>query len=183
MVYQGDSTWTRTDTMVVAQNTWFNYKYKLNAHQFTEHSQGWSPDPNNLVTVDLGITPFLVEYDGTPWNQPYPDPMPAAIADLGIELAGDLLHLTWSAVTENEVGVPLVVDHYVIYRGDDPAFIPDAGDSIGSTAGTSFDDPTPALKDPGTNHYYVAKAVDVSGGKSADSNRVGEFDRALISSK
>jgi hypothetical protein len=183
MQHQGDSTWTRTDTMVVAQNTWFNYKYKLNAHQFTEHSLGWSPDPNNLVTVDTTITPFVVEYNGTPWDQPYDNPAPAVITDLECQLAGDRLRLTWSAVTEDEVGVPLTVDHYIVYRGDDPLFSPGPSDSIGGTAGTSYDDPAAALKDPGTNHFYVVKAVDVSSVKSADSNRTGEFDKALIQAK
>jgi len=183
MQYQGDSTWARTDTMVVAQNTWFDYKYKLNAHQFTGHSQGWSPDPDNRVTVDTTITPFLVEYDGTLWNQPYTNPAPAAIADLGARLAGDRLHLAWSAVTEDAVGVPLAVDYYVIYRGNDPSFSPGPSDSIGGTAGTSYDDPAAALKDPGTNHYYVVRAVDDSGRKADDSNRAGEFDRGLISGK
>jgi alpha-amylase len=183
MEYQGDSTWTRTDTMVVTQDTWFNYKYKLNAHQFTEHSLGWSPDPDNLVYVDTTITPFLVEYDGTPWDQPYSDSAPAAINDLTAILAGNGLYLTWSAITENIIGEPIVVDHYTIYRGIDPGFSPGSEDSIGSTSSTFYDDPTPALKDPETNHFYVVKAVDVTGEKSSDSNRVGEFDRVMINGK
>ena len=183
MTYQGAGTWSRTDTMVAAQSTWFEYKYKLNDHQFTGHGQGWSPDPNNRATVDLGITPFPVEYDGTPWDQPYSNPVPAAITDLGARLAGDRLHLTWSAVTVDQVGVPLSVDHYVVYRGDDPSFSPGAPDSIGATAGTSFDDPAAAVKDTVTNHYYVVRAVDGSGGTADDSNRAGEFDRGLIGGK
>ncbi len=183
MTYQGDSTWSRTDTMIVTQDTWFNYKYKLNAHQFTGHSLGWSPDPNNLVYVDTTQTPFVVEYAGTPWDQPYSEAVPAAIGDLTATLAGSNLHLAWSAVTENIIGQPIVVDHYIVYRGDDPAFSPGAPDSIGGTVGTSYDDPTAALKDTVTNHYYVVRAVDGSGGKSDDSNRVGEFDQELINSK
>ncbi len=183
MAYRGDSTWSRTDTMVVTQDTWFNYKYKLNAHQFTGHSLGWSPDPDNLVSVDTMQTPFLVAYDGTSWDQPYPNPLPAAVSDLRVELAGDMLHLTWSAVTEDEVGVPLAMDHYTVYRNNNPDFSPDLTDSLGSTAGMFYDDPTPALKDPGMNHYYVVKAVDASGRRSADSNRGGEFDREILRSK
>jgi hypothetical protein len=36
------------------------------------------------------------------------------------------------------------------------------------------------LKDTGSNHYYVIKAVDSLGRKSTDSNKVGEFDISLI---
>jgi len=183
MQYRGDSTWARTDTMVVTQNTWFNYKYKLNAHQYSGHSAGWSPNPNNLVTVDTTITPFMVEYDGTPWNQPYPNPSPAAIADLAAILSGSAIRLDWSAVTEDNVGIPMVVDHYTIYRHSNPDFSPGPGDSIGGTSGTSYSDPAPGLKDPGTNHYYVVKAVDENGTKSSDSNRVGEFDRQILNVK
>jgi hypothetical protein len=133
--------------------------------------------------VDTTITPFVVEYDGTPWNQPYSDTAPAAINDLAIALADHAVRLTWSAVTENLIGQPIAVNRYTVYRGDDPEFSPGTGDSIGSTTGTTYDDATPALKNPGVNHYYVVKAVDVSGTKSADSNRVGEFDKGMINGK
>jgi len=84
-------------------------------------------------------------------------------------------------VTEDEIGVPLTVDHYVVYRGDDPGFAPGSPDSIGATAGTSYEDPDAAVKDTVTNHTYVVRAVDGNGRKADDSNRAGEFDRGLIS--
>ncbi len=105
---------------------------------------------------------------------------PAAIADLTAILAGSVIHLSWSAVTVDTAGTPIVVDHYNIYRNADPNFSAVPSDSIASTAGTSHDDPTAALKDPGTNHYYVVKAVDSRGRKSVDSNATGEFDVELI---
>ena len=105
---------------------------------------------------------------------------PEAIADLTTALAGSAIHLAWSAVTEDTGGLPIVVDHYVIYRNADPDFIPDDADSVGSTTDVFYDDATPALKDSGTNHYYVVKAVDDQGRKSADSNKVGEFDADML---
>ncbi len=105
---------------------------------------------------------------------------PAAVSDLTATLAGNALHLSWQAVTADEGGNPITVDHYTVYRHIDPRFVPVAGDSIGSTAETYYDDPAAALKDPGTNHYYVVKAVDSQGRKSADSSTVGEFDKTLL---
>ena len=141
------------------------------------------PSSKSIKIVDTTVTPFVVAYDGTSWDQPYSDAAPAAIGDLAVHLAGDDLHLTWSAITENIISQPIVVDHYTVYRGTNPEFSPSPGDSVGITSGTSYDDPAPGLKNPGTNHYYVVKAVDGAGRKSANSNRVGEFDRILIETK
>jgi M6 family metalloprotease-like protein len=105
---------------------------------------------------------------------------PTAIADLMATLAGDVIHLSWSAVTEDTSGMPITVDHYVIYRHDDPDFTPASADSVGSTLDIFYDDPSPALKDTSINNYYVAKAVDDRGRKSSDSNKVGEFDSEVI---
>jgi immune inhibitor A len=105
---------------------------------------------------------------------------PAAIVDLAATLSGNVIHLSWSAITEDIDGTPIVVDHYVIYRNADPGFSPLPGDSIGQTTAPSYDDPTPALKNTSTNHYYVVRAVDDQGRKSLDSNAVGEFDATMI---
>ena len=111
-------------------------------------------------------------------NNPEP---PAAIADLMVVLADGAIHLSWTPITEDTLGEPIVVDHYNVYRDDDPGFSPSSSDSIGTTADTFYIDFTPAVNDTSFNHYYVVKAVDPGGRKSADSNRVGEFDRGLIS--
>lgn len=104
---------------------------------------------------------------------------PAAVSDLTATLADSVIHLSWSAVTEDQGGNPIAVDHYTIYRQADPYFSPGPTDSIGSTAETIYDDSTSALKDTGTNHYYAVKAVDSSGSKSVASNTVGEYDKLL----
>jgi hypothetical protein len=160
-------------------------------------------DPNSsgqgyggTATVDLGTFAFdgthyfrgeLLTDDSAAGHRAYTNSIwitfaerPAAITDLTTTLVQDVIHLSWSAVTTDEGDQPIILDHYTIYRNDDPAFTPGPEDSIGSTVDVFYIDPTPALKDPGINHYYVVKTVDVNGGKSDDSNRAGEFDRHLI---
>jgi hypothetical protein len=113
------------------------------------------------------VSPFTIEQ------------IPAAIADLSATLAGDAIRLSWSAVTTDVDGLPVTADHYIIYRGEASGFSPGPTDSIGSTTGTSFDDPAAAIGDPATDHYYLVRAVSALGMKSADSNVAGEFDRYL----
>ena len=131
----------------------------------------------------------LLTTDGDAGHRAYTNPIwitfaerPAAIADLTATLAGDMVHLSWSAVTEDEMGDPLVVDHYVLYRSANPGASPGPADSVASTSGLFYDDPTPALQDTTTNHYYIVKAVHGSGMKAHDSNVAGEFDRYLTPS-
>jgi hypothetical protein len=128
----------------------------------------------------------LLTSDGDAGHRAYTNPMwidfivpPAAIADLAATLVEDVIHLSWSAVTVDEDDLPVTVDHYVIYRGEDPDFIPAGGDSIGTAGGTAFVDTGAAVGDTATDHCYVVRAVSVTGMKSADSNRIGEFDRPL----
>jgi hypothetical protein len=104
---------------------------------------------------------------------------PAAVAGLCADLADDRLHLAWQAVTLDEGGNPIAVDHYIIYRQTVPDFVPVPGDSLAATADTFYDDTTAALKDPGVNHYYLVRAADAQGRKSAVSATVGEFDIML----
>ena len=158
-------------------------------------------DPNGsgqgyggAAMVDLGtfglagtyyLRAELLTSDGDAGHRAYTNPIwitfaerPAAIADLTATLVGDVIHLSWSAVTADEAGQPLMVDHYVIYRDESPAL--GAADSIGTTAGTDFEDAAAAVGDPGIDHYYVVRAISAIGMKSADSNVAGEFDRDLL---
>ena len=127
-------------------------------------------DPTMRTDNDESDAVFTIQNTGPP----------ATVADLTATLSGTAIHLAWSAVTEDTSGTPITVDHYVIYRNADPDFIASALDSVASTGGTSYDDATPALKNTTENHFYVIKAVDAQGRKSSDSNKVGEFDRELI---
>ena len=166
--------------------------YDLSEDQWTLDSNSTQPSARSRyglseTSID-GSTPLVlfggcnVTAVGETWlfgGGDYITP-PAAIDDLRAELAGDAIRLSWSPVTENTGGNPLVVDHYTVYRGDDPDFLPGPGDSVGSTADTVYIDLTAAVKDTSVNHHYIVKAVDPGGAKSAESNRVGERDRNLI---
>jgi subtilisin-like proprotein convertase family protein len=99
---------------------------------------------------------------------------PGAVDDLTAHLSADALVLVWSGVSDD-----MGVSHYVIYRNSDPAFEPQASDSIGWTDSTSFIDENGPVDNSGINAYYLIRAVDLSGNKSSPSNRVGEFDRDL----
>lgn len=148
-----------------------------------------SVDGGNLIQVDTSAVPAVcyVAVDILPNSDltvtvtvnEHNDP-PAAVTDLTAALAADAIHLSWSAVTVDTSGSPIVVNRYVIYRNAEPGFIPDTADSVGQTAGHSYDDPTPVLKDTTINHYYAVRAVDGQGRRSAASNTVGEFDREMI---
>jgi len=104
---------------------------------------------------------------------------PAPVTDLTAALAGSIIRLNWSPVTVDQIGQPMVVDHYTVYRQTDPYSVPATEDSLGGTAECFFEDAGAALKDPGTNHYYAVRAVSSGGEKSEASAAVGEFDTML----
>jgi hypothetical protein len=83
---------------------------------------------------------------------------------------GDL-RLVWSEPFDN-VGVT----RYVVYRD---TTVGSSGDSLAETADTTYVDSGTA-GDVGINYFYTIKAVDAAGNKSGGSNKVGEFDRDLI---
>ena len=103
---------------------------------------------------------------------------PEAVTDLGIALAGDVLVLSWSAVTVDTAGGPEPVASYIVYRGQTPDFTTTAGESLASTAGTGYADSSVYFS-PMVDFYYLVRAIDLTGNRSAESRRVGEFDRAL----
>jgi len=96
-----------------------------------------------------------------------------SVRDLEIDVAYSDITLSWTA----PVGVP--IDHHVVYRNTTPDFVPASGDSIGSTAGTSYVD-VGAAKLVSTNYFYVVGAVNTAGYRYKHSNRVGEFDIDLL---
>jgi len=126
-------------------------------------------DTTGLFDVDTSDAVFIIDN---------PEP-PAAISDLTVVLTDGSIRLSWTAITEDTLGMPIVVEYYNVYRNVDPYFSSGPADSIGSTTGTFYLDPTPALKDTSVNHYYLVQAVSLQRRKSADSNRVGEFDRNM----
>jgi hypothetical protein len=103
---------------------------------------------------------------------------PKSVEGLTVSLAGNLLRLHWAAVTLDTAGEPEAVASYIVYRGQAPDFTPTASESLGSTAGTSFSDSTVYFS-PMINFTYLIRAVDLTGNRSAESARVGEFDQDL----
>jgi len=96
---------------------------------------------------------------------------PEAVDDLTASLLENDIVLQWTE-PPSEGGV----DHYIVYRSADPVL---AGDSLAGIGGTSYTD-AGAAGDAGVNYYYTVKAVGGGGLKSEHSNRVGEFDRDVM---
>ena len=103
---------------------------------------------------------------------------PTSVNDLQIFLEIDDLHLSWSPVSLDTAGHPKTADHYIVYRTTDPGAAISDPDSMGVSSGDEYLDPG-AAGDPWVHYYYVVRAVDVDGVKSANSNRLGEFDRLM----
>ncbi|MCK4597843.1 hypothetical protein KAU04_07365, partial [bacterium] len=82
-------------------------------------------------------------------------------------------------VTMDTAGHSKAVEHYTVYRVTDPGAVIGDEDSLGATEETSLADPG-AAGDTGVQYFYVVKAVDCDGTKSAESNRVGEFDKQML---
>ena len=127
-------------------------------------------DPHGHAAADTSDSLFTVDN---------PDP-PAAVEDLTATLVEGDVYLAWTAVTEDTAGLPLTVNHYTVYRHDDPGFSPQESDSIAGTADVFFIDTSAAVGDTVVDHYYLVKAVGTDGRRSAESGRVGEFDRAMV---
>ena len=93
---------------------------------------------------------------------------PAEVTGLLASKTATDVALSWSSVGTDVSGRPETVVGYRVYRGTDPAFVPDlAGGSnrIGSPAGSSFTDVGATLS--GDNYHYLVTAVDAAGNESA----------------
>jgi len=90
---------------------------------------------------------------------------PRTIEDLMVTQSGNDLILTWGAVTTSIYGTPTTVDHYNIYRGSVPNFVPANGTNrIGMVAASS----TPSFPHTGgatlpDDGFYLVSAVDLEG--------------------
>jgi len=159
------------DTVRVNQEANGETWYRLGSYPFTAgtgHDVTLTNDADEIVIADAVRWQYIESLE--------PDAPPAAVDDLASHTAAGDIMLTWSPVSQDTAGHPLTVDRYVVYRNDDPAVVP--GDSIGASAGTAYADPG-AAGSTGTNYTYVVRAVSDAKGKSAPSNRVGEFDLYL----
>jgi len=113
-------------------------------------------------------------------------PAPAAITTLNAQVNGESIELTWQPVTVDTAGVPVVIDHYVVYRGTRAYFAASSSDSIGWTDAVTvvFTDAdlngANVVGDTATNYFYTVAAVAAAGNMSEYSNRVGECDYAIV---
>jgi len=172
---------------VIYDDTWI---FDLDQEQWTRDLNTVDPSPRHfhgLSETSLDGSGHLVLFAGffdidDTWTFGGGDYLafpPREIGDLVVHLTNDALQLSWSYISDDIQGNPIFVDRYVVYRGDVPDFEPGYGDSIGTSGDVFFADATAAVGDTGVNHVYVVRAVSTGEKKSADSNRVGEFDRPL----
>jgi uncharacterized lipoprotein YddW (UPF0748 family) len=163
------------DTVRVNQETNGEQWYKLGTYPFAAGTVGdvtLSNDANEIVIADAIRWKYIESLE--------PDAPPAAITDLRADKSSSDVVLNWSPVTTDTLGNPETISQYVIYRDTQPHSPP--GDSIGATTNTAFTDPG-AAGSAATNYYYLVRAVDDKGSKSANSNKVGEFDIDLSAYK
>jgi hypothetical protein len=169
----------------ILADTWI---FDLNDSSWTEDIDSITPSPRHYHTLSetsldgssyLALFAGFFDIDDT-WafgGGDYIAFPPAAVEDLKASLAGGSLALSWSAVTADTQGNPIVVDHYLITRSAVPDVDPGSGDSLAVTPGPVFVDTTAAVGDTAVDHFYLVRAVHTSGRRSAGSGRAGEFDR------
>jgi len=96
------------------------------------------------------------------------DIRPTRIERLEMNKTPDVsIDLFWPAVDSDVTGQEETIDHYKVYRGDLPTFIPDkSGGSnlIGTTTTESFSDPVPMTND--NPYFYIVTAVDTGGNEA-----------------
>jgi len=109
--------------------------------------------------------------------------IPAAPA-VTITQAGDAVHLDWPDVTLDVAGQPADVSSYLVYRGTDPYFKSHVSNRIAAPAASELTDAdiggANVIGDAAVNYFYLVRTVDAGGVLSANGDRVGEFDFALV---
>lgn len=106
--------------------------------------------------------------------------LPEAVADLEVLLCDSQLFLTWSPVTKDQNGHPLVVDYYRIFRDTSRYFGFGVKTFLDSTAELSYlDTSCHGVDDTLKNCSYYVKAV-AGDLESAPSRVVGEVDKYIF---
>lgn len=93
---------------------------------------------------------------------------PAAVEGLFVEKSGADVRLTWTDVATDAAGNAETISFYRVFRGTDPAFVPDkqaGSNEIGTSASASFLDAGAAVD--GITYFYRVSAVDAAGNESA----------------
>jgi hypothetical protein len=148
-----------------------------------EHSEDFTMDPGwaqhkmrVVAFVQNGKNTTPGEYEVLQALQvPLYEATPAAVAGLTSTKLEDDIVLHWSPAEQDTSGMPLTVDHYVVYR-DTLGDVGAGSTPIDTTTDTTYTDDTGVVGDTGTNYYYAIKAV--KGTKESElSGAAGEFDR------
>jgi hypothetical protein len=111
------------------------------------------------------------------WDELFPPtgiPRPPENVEAQSDGQGNVV-LTWSPVTEDVTGVPIVVSHYEVYRSTAAYFSVVGLTPIGTPSVPTFTDQN-AAGNPSVNYTYTVVAVPSFGTPSAPSDPVGEFD-------
>ncbi|MCP3978416.1 MAG: DUF1565 domain-containing protein, partial [bacterium] len=86
---------------------------------------------------------------------------------LVVDVSGNDVSLSWNGVSLDVLGQPETINHYNVYRGTAPGYVPDRGtflNRIGTPPSNSFSD-TGVFND-GQDYYYLVSAVDDSANES-----------------
>jgi hypothetical protein len=83
---------------------------------------------------------------------------PHAVDDLTVVASGSDIVLSWSPVTEDTAGAPVVVDFYRIYRSTDPVFVPSGANLIDTSVGANYTD-IEILSSSEPAYFYKVTAV------------------------
>ena len=108
-----------------------------------------------LVVLVAAMVSFAMAADVT---------APAEVAGLHVDKSAPDVRVSWAAVTADASGTAEAVDHYNVYRGTTPDFVPDrsgGSNRIGTSLTLEFLD-AGVLAD-GLDAYYRVSAVDASG--------------------
>jgi hypothetical protein len=128
------------------------------------------PDANTVTVRDVAaFSPWLL-FASSP---------PQAVSGLAGSRSENDLVLSWPAVTQDIRGRAVTPDHYVVYRADEPYFIPGPSDVLATPTSPSYTD-RGVLADPAQRHYYVVTAVDRWGLESASSSRIGALAFPMV---
>lgn len=88
--------------------------------------------------------------------------------------------LSWTQVTVDTLGAPMVVSGYGLWHSLDPYFLPGDTSSPSPTYnGLNLNYTDPGVSVSPDNYYYIVYALGPGGEQSANSNRVGEFTFGL----
>jgi hypothetical protein len=131
----------------------YDSSYVVSAHR--AHHFLWlqvQPDSITVTAIDTSDS-VLDQFVIFPWSPV----VPASIHDLVIQRDTTAAHLMWSAIQQDTLGNPIMVEEYRIYRDPvTPDFLPDSTNLVGITEDTCWTDTTVSL---GTVHaFYRATA-------------------------